>query len=454
MQFTSSIRFLIWIFVLLPTYAHAQAEGLVLYYAFDSEEKDVITDWSGTGNHATIRGKPTWTDGKIGKAIQFEAIGDYLEAPDSDSLRPDEITISLWLNWSGQKLPSMIIEKFTYDLAGYLFKMEGNVTGMWLYDKMGNRFIYPASPIPTPGEWTHLAVTFDGAVQRAYVNGVEARIYGNRPMVWAGPIGHTDAPLKMGSYMHEYTFTGMLDEVAIYNRPLTEEEILQTMENGHVPPPTVAVESKRVNPGEQFTVDISARLKATSLHRFAFDLTFEPSVLQVVRVKDGPFLSRDGIDATSWEILEVDNKKGGIANIGCRRTGKEGVANSTGVLAVVTFKAIRAGSGRVSVENLRLLGPNKEKIAALTQVGSVDVFPHGSISGIVIDAESKTPIPRVEITVSNQWFQPGAFGFSDEAGRYTIDGVPVGIFDVVASRPAITHKIYPPTTAEVHVKPG
>jgi hypothetical protein len=52
-------------------------------------------------------------------------------------------------------------------------------------------------------------------------------------MPWAGPIGHVSASLRMGANS-SMTFTGMLDDVAIYNRALTEEEILDTMENGHM----------------------------------------------------------------------------------------------------------------------------------------------------------------------------------------------------------------------------
>ena len=139
----------------------------------------------------------------------------------------------LWLNWSGENLPNTMIEKFIYQNGGWIFKMENSETNLWIYDGASGAHMYRAVPMPTPGEWTHLAVTFDGKNHRGYVNGVKAEKNGNVDMPWEGPIRHVNVPLRMGAYSSSFLFTGMLDDVAIYNRALTEEEILEVMENGH-----------------------------------------------------------------------------------------------------------------------------------------------------------------------------------------------------------------------------
>ncbi|MFC1714771.1 LamG domain-containing protein [Candidatus Poribacteria bacterium] len=212
-----------------PVSVHADIpEELVLYYTFDTEDKGTITDLSGNGNNANIKGQPEWVAGKIGDALKFGANGQSLEVPDSDTLKSDEITIALWVNWSGETLPNHFIEKFTYLSGGYVFKMENTETNLWLYDENAAAHMYRARPQPVPGEWTHLAVTFDGSVQKGYVNGIKGL-----DMPWVGAIGHVNVPLNMGAHSG-MTFTGMLDEVAIYSRALTDEEILDTMENGHI----------------------------------------------------------------------------------------------------------------------------------------------------------------------------------------------------------------------------
>ncbi len=116
--------------------------------------------------------------------------GDKLTVPDSDSLKPEEMPVALWVNWTGDELPAKPIQKYTYQQGGFVFKMEGVETNMWLYDENAQAHMYRAIPLPVPGEWTHLAVTFGNDVQRGYVNGIAARSGGGVEMPWVGPIGH------------------------------------------------------------------------------------------------------------------------------------------------------------------------------------------------------------------------------------------------------------------------
>jgi len=227
--FTVLVSFICAAMFFSPASVHADVpEGLVLYYTFDTEDKGTITDLSGHGNNATIHGQPEWDTGKIGDALEFAANGQFLEVLDSDTLKSDEITIALWMNWTGDVLPNESFSKFSYQVGGYLFKMEGTEMNFWFYDEGATAHMQRARPQPVPGEWTHLAVTFDGSVQKGYVNGVKGA-----DMPWAGPIGHVNANLRMGAHS-SMTFTGLLDDVAIYTRALTDEEILDTMENGHM----------------------------------------------------------------------------------------------------------------------------------------------------------------------------------------------------------------------------
>jgi hypothetical protein len=218
--------------VLLPVPIHAEEpEGLVLYYTFDTEEEK-ITDLSGNGNNAFIRGEPKWVAGKMGKALKFEAKGEHLKVLHSDSLNPDEMTIALWVNWSGENEPCRIIAKYQYLTGGYRLEIQGGGTNFLIHDKVANEHSYVANLKPIPNEWTHLAVTFDGEKQSGFVNGEIGNL--DTPWnAWDGPIGHTKAPLKMGAFQENSVFTGILDEVAIYNRALTEQEILEVMQKGH-----------------------------------------------------------------------------------------------------------------------------------------------------------------------------------------------------------------------------
>ena len=134
-------------------------------------------------------------------------------------------------------------------------------------------------------------------------------------------------------------------------------------------------------------------------------MEFDPALLEVVDIKEGNFLSRNGIDATVWEKPHVDNEKGVIADIRSHRATNTGVETMKGILAIVTFEAKQVGSSKIDLENVRLMNAENALIAARTPAGVVDIFPHGKLSGTIIDADDKTPISGARIQVSNRWCQ-------------------------------------------------
>ena len=77
--------------------------------------------------------------------------------------------------------------------------------------------------LPT-GRWVHLVGTFDGRTMRIYVDGVE-----RGTMARPGPVKPNAFPLCLGSYEagHSAHFTGLLDEVRLYGRALTANEVRQ-----------------------------------------------------------------------------------------------------------------------------------------------------------------------------------------------------------------------------------
>jgi len=77
------------------------------------------------------------------------------------------------------------------------------------------------------GVWSHVAVTYDGARQRIYVNGSEVA---NR--VQTGAIAVSGSPLRIGgngAFSGGEFFRGLIDEVRVYNRALTLAEIQSDM---------------------------------------------------------------------------------------------------------------------------------------------------------------------------------------------------------------------------------
>ena len=121
----------------------------------------------------------------------------------------------------------------------------------------------------------------------------------------------------------------------------------------------------------------------------------------------------------------MDNEKGVIADIRSHRATNTGVATKRGILVIVTFEAKQVGSSNIHLENLRLMSAGNALMTAHTPAGVVDIFPHGELSGTIIDADDKTPISGARIQVSNRWCQLRHI-YSDREGRYTLNAVPAG----------------------------
>ena len=89
--------------------------------------------------------------------------------------------------------------------------------------------------LPT-GRWVHLAATFDGTIMRLYMDGRQVGIL-ERP----GKIGRNDRNIIIGNYDvdHEAYFVGTLDEVRLYDRALSPDEIAAHAALGGTQPPDI-----------------------------------------------------------------------------------------------------------------------------------------------------------------------------------------------------------------------
>ncbi len=198
--------------------------ALVGWWTFDEGTGDIAADSSSNGNDGTLHGPVEWTtEGKIGGAMAFTGPYNYVLVQSSPELNPTkEITIAAWINpsWTGN---NRILQKST----------EGSDTQYRLIKEGGNniRFhIPPASNfeitgnIPPQGEWTHLAATYDGSMIRVYYNGV---VVGET--AFSDDMSVTDGPLFIGNKWSQAPagdeFNGIMDDVRIYSRALTQSEI-------------------------------------------------------------------------------------------------------------------------------------------------------------------------------------------------------------------------------------
>ncbi len=152
-----------------------------------------------------------------GGAMQCFSSGDWVQTPDLDMDGVTEMTITAWVKPTGIQPEYTGIVMNDGNTAGFNFR-EGNNTlayhwpgGAWWWD---SNLIVPAD------EWSHVAMVATPTSLTVYVNGVGATHNTN-----LDPVDITT--MKIGSYKGwgSRNYNGLIDEVAIWNRALTQEEI-------------------------------------------------------------------------------------------------------------------------------------------------------------------------------------------------------------------------------------
>jgi len=173
------------------------------------------------GNNDTAE---AWDDGISGTGMLFDGKDDVLDCGNDASLDlNDEITIITWLNFRLKGFPRPIVSKHSDADPGYLLKW---MTGMGLYfaiDGVTNTYSRKCSVGIITNQWYHVAVTFKDDIH-IYIDGTPAdgTAYGNIPQ----SIGSSVENLFIGNKIDDpYGFNGTLDEVRMYKRALTAEEV-------------------------------------------------------------------------------------------------------------------------------------------------------------------------------------------------------------------------------------
>ena len=212
----------------------------MLYFPFDEGTGNTAKDLSGNNNHGDIDGAE-WVNGKSGKALSFDGGSDSVRVADSDSLDVTSITIEAWIKpekdlVAGSMTDAGIFHK--WNPGGYLLYMENMWGTSSLYLPHVNLYVRSGEHTEWEGGvWYHLAATYDEkkGIGKSYVDGVLKSDIAEDGLTRAkgaasGPLEANDKDLLIGKYNN--TFNGIIDEVVIYNRVLTEEEIKQDMNKG------------------------------------------------------------------------------------------------------------------------------------------------------------------------------------------------------------------------------
>jgi hypothetical protein len=202
--------------------------GVIAYWKLDEAEGSIAGDIAGD-NHGILHGQPQWQPegGMKAGALQFDGIDDYIGT--DFVLNPANGPFSVFA-WIKSTVPKKMIIS------------QSNSTGTgdtWLYiDEDGNLMAGLRSPavsrfVPQPlvsefiitdSQWHHIGFVWDGSYRSLYVNGAEVA----RDTAAQNPLKSANGGLYIGAGKNlgaGTLFSGLIDDVRIYNVALTAEQI-------------------------------------------------------------------------------------------------------------------------------------------------------------------------------------------------------------------------------------
>jgi len=194
--------------------------GLVAAYSFDEGDGPRVSDASGNGNAGYIA-NAVWSEGRFGSALEFSGKG-WVTIRAAQALdATGEMTLQAWIYPTQRETAwrDVITRATSGGESGFSLPAASSTA------PPGEGWVVKGKARLVPGRWSHLATTYDGRVQRLYINGA---LVASRPLSRT-KVAEPGALHVGGSPIWGDRFKGKIDEVRVYNRALTAEEIRTDM---------------------------------------------------------------------------------------------------------------------------------------------------------------------------------------------------------------------------------
>ena len=206
---------------------HPLSKGLIGYWVMNEGSGTIIRDVSGNGNTGTITSAP-WVAGKFGSALSFNGSPTKVSTPLTYS--GNEITYACWFNATNLKGSNRdcIVGTGWLTRVGHVFLVQRSTSEGLIYFGIGRADSSGASSYSIPGfavgRWYFIVTTVNvntSPVCTLYLDG--KKVHSSK-----SPVGETISCTHTIGIGYGYDlsyFSGLIDNVMIYNRALTDQEI-------------------------------------------------------------------------------------------------------------------------------------------------------------------------------------------------------------------------------------
>jgi hypothetical protein len=325
--------------------------GLVAYYPAEGNALDVVGI-----HHGTNQNGAGFAAGKIGQTFSLDGINDIVHlgfwSPGS------QWTVAAWANPSSTPSGRRTIVGGVQDCTDWAITMQNGVFGAVVRPASGCSLTILSGTNAVPGQWYHLVVTSDGATARLYVNGQLTASAAVSPNY----VGTVSSTLIGGEICCPgANFPGLVDEIAIFDRPIGLDEIAALYNNGNggpllnciTPAAGLAVslsgESNALNSaGLPHGVWHGTPAYATGLVHTAFNLTGG----RYLELPDSPSLRPTNFTIEGWFYLNDTATRSLVAKA-------VGAADFNSYALAIAAGQLTAGIGNVAAQ-ATLAGPAVE----------------------------------------------------------------------------------------------
>ena len=209
-------------------------EGLMGYWSFDEISDTIVPDESENNNEGQSW-SPIEIEGYSGLALDFDGINDCVYVSDNPSLNfhdTNEFSLSIWINRGGSliSLSEGLISKATSTPGpnGYIMniRQSTNILRFTIYDGISGYTTDSTMEIEVD-KWYHFVGTWDGTTSKLYING----LLDNKETFSGVTISDDFKSLELGNHYGTHSYHGIIDEVRIYNRALSKDEVTKLYNN-------------------------------------------------------------------------------------------------------------------------------------------------------------------------------------------------------------------------------
>jgi len=203
-------------------------DGVVASWHFDEESGNVAYDSSGNDNDGTIYGA-TRVDGKFGKALSFDGTDDYVDC--GSNINVDALSVECWAKVEEWTTYNRLLQRANGDGKGFLLWLGTYNSFMFQVKQYAPDISAKSEEFLAGDAWHHVVGTWDGNPDnqpKIYVNVNE---YTNTYTNAAGDGGGTVLEIGRRANADQNYLKGIIDEVRIYNRALTPQEISDLYNN-------------------------------------------------------------------------------------------------------------------------------------------------------------------------------------------------------------------------------